>query len=175
MVDAGREAQVEVRVDDLAGDVAHVLIADARVVFTLRRREAAAGREAERRPILVEEVFLFVAEPRVRVIEDRGPAVGRVRLAIGQHDLAHDEDAVGLGGIGVNRDGLEHAVRGVPFGLPRGTAVEAPHRELFQLGKCAEFLDLRFAPEVGHGLVTVEPDIFQFVLRHEWFVVCGFF
>jgi len=44
--------------------------------------------------------------------------------------------------------------------LPRRTAIEAPHRKFFELGKSLEFLDLSFAAEVGDGFITVEPDVF---------------
>src|SRR5205814_7887066 len=67
--DAGLDAEVDVLVDDLAGDVAHVLEADAGVVLALRRGKALL-REPERRAVLVEEVLLLEAEPRVGVVGD---------------------------------------------------------------------------------------------------------
>ncbi len=75
MVDAGREAEVEMLFDDLAGDVADVGVADAGVVRTLRRR-ITRRREAERTAVLVEEVFLLEAEPGAAVVEDGGALVG---------------------------------------------------------------------------------------------------
>ena len=39
-------------------------------------------------------------------------------------------------------------------------------RELLELREGIEFLDQRFASEIGNGLVTVEPDVFQLVLGH---------
>src|SRR5207237_9720705 len=54
-LDAGLEAEVDVLVDDLPGDVTDVLEADSSVVLTLRRGKALL-REPERRAVLVEEV-----------------------------------------------------------------------------------------------------------------------
>ena len=109
VVDAGLEAEVEVGVDDLAGDVADVLVADAGVVLALRRREPLA-REAERHAVPVEEVLLLEAEPRVGIVRDRRAAVARVRRLVGQEHLAHDERAVGPGRVGEDGDRLQQAV-----------------------------------------------------------------
>jgi hypothetical protein len=94
VVDAGGEAKVEMLVDHLAGNVADILVADAGVIGALRRRIAARGK-AERAAVLIEEVFLFETEPGAGIVENGGAHVRRMRrLAIRQHDLAHDEDAI---------------------------------------------------------------------------------
>ena len=79
-------------------------------------RPAAAGkppadREAERRAVLVEEVLLLEAEPRVRVVRDRRAAVARMRRPVREHHLAHHERAVRPRRVGEDRDRLQHAVR----------------------------------------------------------------
>ena len=166
MVEAGIETQVEVGVHDLAGDVAHGGVAHAGVVFPLGRREAAAFGEAQRRAVAVEEILLLESEPGVRIVENGGTGIGRMRSAVGLQDFVQNEHAIFLGGIGVNRDRFEHAVRAVACRLPGRAAVEAPVWKIFELGKAAEVFDKGLAAQVGHGGVSVEPEVFQFVLRH---------
>ena len=152
--------------DDLARDVADVLVADAGVVGALRRRIAGV-REAERAAVLVEEVFLLEAEPGARVVEDGRALVRRVRrLAVGHHHFAHHEHAVLALAVGINRDRLQHAVGAVAFGLHRRAAVEAPQRKLIQRREAVELFDLRLAAQVRDGRVAVQPDVFELVLCH---------
>src|SRR3954453_6821648 len=69
VIDSGRNTEVEMLLDDLPGDVADVLKADAGVVRPLGSRETLF-RKAERLAVLHQEVFLLEAEPRVRIIDD---------------------------------------------------------------------------------------------------------
>src|SRR6185437_5845313 len=166
MVDAGLEAELEVLLDDLAGDRADVLEADAGVVGALRRRVTVLG-EAERAAVLVEEILLFEAEPGGFVIEDGGALVRRMRsLAVRHHDFAHDQRAVLARAVRKHRDRLEDAVRRVAFGLHRRRTVEAPQRKLVEGREGIEFLDLRLATQVRYRRVSVEPNILELILRH---------
>ena len=166
VVDAGREAEVEVLFDDLARDATDVRVADAGVVRALRRRITVRG-ETERTAVLVEEIFLLEAEPGAFVIEDGRTLVGGVRgLAIGHHDFAHYQRAVFPRGIRIDSDRLQHAIGAVAFGLIGRRTVEAPERKLFQRRKLVEFLDLRFAAQTRRRRIAVEPNILELVLGH---------
>ncbi len=166
VVDAGIQAEIEVFLDDLAGDVTDIRVAHARVVGALGGGIATLG-EPERTTVLEKEVFLLETEPGVRVVEDRGAGVGNVGSAVGVVDFAHDEHAVLARGIEIHGDGLQHAVGTAAGRLLGGTSVEAPEGKFFELRKAGEVLDLGLAAEAGNGLVAVEPDVFQFVFGHD--------
>ena len=119
VIDAGVEAEVKMGIHDLTGHITDILITDAGIVFTLRRRETATLREAQRSAVFVEKIFLFKPEPGARIIQNGRASVTWVRgFAIGHHNLAHDEGAILPGGIGVNGDGFEHAIGIMSFRLP---------------------------------------------------------
>ncbi|MOA14375.1 hypothetical protein D3C78_1344730 [compost metagenome] len=86
--------------------------------------------------------------------------------AIRHHDFAHDEYAVGAGRIGIDRNGLQHAIRRVAFGLLGGRAIKTPKRQLLERRELVEFLDLCLAAQVGDRLVSVQPDVLEFELSH---------
>ncbi len=110
MIDAGGETKLEVLIDNLAGNAAHVLVADAAIVGTLRSGGVSVFGEAERSAILVEEVLLFEADPEVGIVFDGGAGVGGVGGAIRMHDFAQNEVAVLAGGVGIKSHGLQNAV-----------------------------------------------------------------
>ncbi len=166
MVDAGSQAEVEMLFDDLAGNVADELVADAGVVRALRRRIAVFG-EAERTAVLVEEIFLLEAEPGAGVVENGGALVGRMRgLAVGHHDFAHHEDAIGARPVREDGDRLQHAIGAVAFGLLGGRTIEAPERKLLERRERREFLDLGFAAQIRSRRISVEPDVLELILGH---------
>ena len=166
VVDSGIEAEVEVLLDDLAGDVTHEGITHAAVVRALADLGETIGGKAQRTAVLIEEVFLLEAEPCAGIVEDGGATVGRVRGAVRHHDFAHDDGSVLAGAVRENCYWLEHAIGASAGCLPGGRAVEAPKREFLKGGKAGELLDLGFAAKVRDGGVSVEPDVFQFVFGH---------
>ena len=99
VVDAGVEAEVEMLLDDLAGDVADVLVADAGVVRALRRGIAArrgsrAGGRPGRRSIPARSRTMR------RGRREWWRACWWVRgLAVGHHDFAHHQHAVVAGAV----------------------------------------------------------------------------
>ena len=175
VIDAGREADVEVLVDDGAGDAADIRVTHTAVILTLRIR-IATGREAERKAVFHEEILLLESEPRGLLIEDGRAGVGRMRgLAVRHHDFAHDDGAVLAGGVRIDGHWLEHAVGAAALGLACRTAVESPHRELLELGERGELLDLGFSTDVRNRCVSVQPEVFQYVFffRHVFFFLFG--
>ncbi len=146
-------------VDDLAGNVADVGIADAGVVLALGLGETVRG-EAERAAILIEEVLLLEAEPRIGVIEDGGTCIGGMRSTIGKQHFIHDKDTVRVGGVGIDGDRLEDAIGAVTLSLPGGGAIEAPIGQIVNLREGNEFLDEGLTAQIGDGLIAVQPDIF---------------
>ena len=159
MVDAGVQTEIEMLLDDLAGDIADILVADARVVGTLRGGITTLG-EAERAAILIQEVFLLETEPGVRIVENGGAGIGDVGRAVGVVNLAHDEDAVLTGGVRIERDRLQYAVGTAAGGLLGRASVKAPQGQLLELGEAGEFLDLGLAAKIRDRRVTIEPDVF---------------
>ena len=152
--------------DDLAGDVTDGFVASTAVIWALWSRKSIR-REAKWAAVLVEEIFLFEAEPSTGIVENSGTTVGRVwGHAVGHHDLAHDEGAIFAGAVWVNGDWLEHAVGAAAFGLLGRATVEAPLWELLEAWEAGEFLDLSFTAKIRHRSVAVEPDVFQFVFGH---------
>ncbi len=163
----GLEAQVEVGVDDLAGDVADVLVADARVVLALRGREARrSGIRAAGRP----GRGSTPARSRTRCPGSSG-IVARLLLGCGVPSGSSTSHMTSTpfsrAGSGKRSDRLEHAVRAPALGLARRAAVEAPQGELLEGREGAELLHLRLAAQVRDRLVAVEPDVFELVLAHQ--------
>ena len=158
--------------DDFAGDVTDGLVADAGVIFALRIRESVeASGETERPAVLIEEILLLETEPGAGVVQDGCASVALMRShTIGHHHFAHDQNAVLAGGVGINGHRLQDTVGATSLSLAGRTAVEIPEGQLLQLRKALKILDLGFAAEVGDWLVTIEPDVFQFVFSHgcEW-------
>ena len=107
VVDSHLEADIEVLLDDLTGDVTDGGIADSAVELALRLVGPATLGETEGLSVPIKKILLLESEPGVGIIEDRGTGIGRMWLAIGEKDLTHDEVAVLAGRIDVAGYGLE--------------------------------------------------------------------
>ena len=126
MIDAGGKTKFPVFLDDLPGQAAHVLVADAAVVGALGSSRMAVFREAERTPILEEKVLLLKTNPQVGIVLDGGARIGGMRRAIGVHDFAQNDISVLAACIGIQSHRLQHAVGAFALGLHGGTAVKSP-------------------------------------------------
>ena len=112
-------------------------------------------------------MWLTEAEPGAVIVEDGGAGVGRMRGdAVGHHHFAHHQRAVLALAVGIDGDGLEHAIRTLAFSLHGRAAVEAPERKLFQRRKAVVFLDLRLATKIWHRSISVKPNILELILCH---------
>jgi hypothetical protein len=159
------EAHVEVLLHH--GTAEHLVRTDPAVVATLRGREPLL-REAERARALEERVLLLDAEPRVeaaellRHLDVRAAGVGRVGLAVDEHDLAEDELVVpATDRVRDDIHGLEDAVRLVARRLLGARSVEAPDRRLL-----AARDDLRLRAQLLRGLRAVDPDVLSAIHAH---------
>ena len=94
---------------DSTADITDILVTNTAVVTALWFR-VSAFREPKDIAIFLEEILLLKTEPCILVIENCGPGVGRVRSAVRKHHFAHDEGSIFAGSVGVDCDGLEHAV-----------------------------------------------------------------
>ena len=123
-------------------------------------------REAERTPILIEEIFLLKTDPQVGIVLDRGAHVGGMRGAIGVHDFAQDDISVLAAGIRIQSHGLQNAVGAFALRLHGGTAVKTPKGQIRKRRRLLKRLDRSFAAQLRNGLFAVKPDIFKFVFCH---------
>ena len=155
--------QMSMLLNDQQGYVANVFVTNASVIFTLWVGETGF-RPTQGTAFGGEEVFLLEAEPEVFVVRNSGTVVGRVRVAVGKHDFAHDEESV-LCGVesAVEGNRLQDTIGIAAVGLLGGAAVKSPFGAVGkgQIIRVA-VQDLGFAAEVSHGGVTIKPEVFEF-------------
>jgi hypothetical protein len=166
VVDSGGETELKVLIDDLPGNVTHVFVADAAIVWSLGSAGVAVLGEAERTSILVEEVLLLKANPEVWVVLNGGAHISGVRGTVRMHDFAQNEITIFAGSVGIKGDRLQDAVGFASLCLHGGTAVKAPKRQIGERRRLLKGLELCFAAEFGDRLFAVKPDVFEFVLGH---------
>jgi len=166
VVDAGGQAELEVLLDNLAGQAAHVLVAYAAVIGALRLERVSVLGKAQRTAIFIEEILLLQANPEVGIVLDGRPRIGGVRRAIGVHDFAENDVGAGAARIRIQSDGLQNTVRLAALGLHGGTAIKSPQGEIGKRGRRLKILQLGFAAQFRNGLLAVKPDVFEFVLGH---------
>ena len=86
--------------------------------------------------------------------------------AVGEHDLAHDEDSVLAGAVRVNCDWLEDTVGVAPLGLLGGRTIKSPLRKVLKGRELVEFLDAALGAKIWNGRVAVQPDVIESVFCH---------
>ena len=173
VVDAGLQAKGKVCVDNFPGVFAYVFVADAAVVFALRRRESAglAG-PMQGASSFKQEVLLLQAKPCFGIVQNGGSHVAKMRRAIRVFHFAHYQKGVVVflvkrrpSLVRIERDGFEHAVGVASFGLLRGTAVKAPLGAILNGFRfVADYFGL--PTKVLNGLIAVQPNVFEFAFRH---------
>src|SRR5580658_10445279 len=91
MVDPGGQTKLPVFVDYLAGDAAHIFVANAAVIGALRSIRVAVFRKTKWTPVFKEEIFLLQANPQVGIVLDGSARVGGMRSAIRVHHFAQND------------------------------------------------------------------------------------
>jgi hypothetical protein len=115
-----------------------------------------------------QDILLFESEPELLgVVVEQGPGVGRVDGLVGVEHLAQHNVAAFAKRVVVHAHGLEHTVGVVALGLPRGTAVEPPHRTTVEFSRERVGVDcLSLGPDVDRRFITVQPYVVQPYYSH---------
>ena len=152
--------------NDLTGHITHVLETHTRVVRALGSWETTLW-ETQRTPVLIQEILLLKTKPGAFIIKNRRTIIRRMRRhAIGHHHFAHHQHTILPRGIRINGDRLQHAIGALAFRLLRGASIKSPERQLGERREAVVFFDLRLAAQVTDGLITVQPEVFEFVFGH---------
>ncbi len=131
-VDVRGDAQVDVLLDELAGNRPDMLVANAGVIRALRGGITVL-REAQWGAILPKKVLLLESKPSLGVVGDRGARIRRMWLTARLQRFTHHEKRVLARRIGEKGDRLEQDVRALALGLLGRAAIETPKRQILQL------------------------------------------